>query len=227
MGIINKLKATGRLEVTLLLIIMSLFCFTLSVFRFWITDTKVFLFLNWNLFLAFIPWLSSSVIFVFPWLQKQKLSLFILLSIWLLFFPNAPYILTDLFHLRLKTGAPIWFDLVLILSFAWTGLLFGFVSLMDIEKLLTERFKKWISLSVIGILLFMAGFGVYVGRFLRWNSWDIIQQPRGLLVDIADRFIHPFDHPRTWALTILLGLLLNAMYFSIKLMKKQVIVMPS
>ena|SRR5687767_12969030 len=221
MGIINKLKTTGRLKITLLLIIMSLFCFTLSLFRFWISDTKVFLFLNWNLFLAFIPWVASSLIFIYPVLQKHKIFLFILLATWLLFFPNAPYILTDLFHLRLKSNIPIWFDLVLILSFAWTGLMFGFISLMDIEKLLIARCKSWLTISVIGILLFIAGFGVYVGRYLRWNSWDIIQQPRGLLADVADRFIHPFDHPRTWALTILLGILLNVMYFSIKLMRGQ------
>ena len=221
MGIINKLKTAGRLDITLLLITMSLFCFTLSIFRFWISDTKVFLFLNWNLFLAFIPWLASSLIFIYPGLQKQKIFLFILLSTWLLFFPNAPYILTDLFHLRLKSNIPIWFDLVLILSFAWTGLMYGFISLMDIEKLLLTRFSKWVSVFTTGALLFIGGFGVYIGRYLRWNSWDIVQEPHGLLMDIASRFTHPFDHPRTWAMTILLGLLLNAMYFSIKLMRKQ------
>lgn len=216
---IEKLKKSNRLNITILLIIMSLFCFGISITRYIITDTKLFLFLNWNLFLAFIPWFISSVISIRGF--NKKIILIILIFFWLLFFPNSPYILTDLFHLRLRGSAPIWFDLIVILSFAWTGLVYGFISLMDIQFFLKKYISNILINMITVILLFMASFGIYLGRYLRWNSWDIISNPFGLFNDIFDRFLNPFDHPRTWGMTILMGILLNMMFFSIKLLKEK------
>lgn len=214
---ILKLKERNRLNITILLIVMSVFSLGLSLFRFILTDSQMFLFLNWNLFLAFIPWIISTLIIVNNY--NNKLHLFLLIIIWLLFFPNSPYILTDLFHLRISNAAPIWYDLVVVLSFAWTGLLFGFLSLMDIEELLNKYFgRKTIILFTISFL-FLAAFGIYLGRFLRWNSWDIISNPFGLFNDILDRVVNPFNHPRTWGVTILMGALLNMMYFTLKFIK--------
>lgn len=176
---------------------------------------------HWNLFLAFIPWALTSTVMISPKLKKNKWILIPLLATWILFFPNAPYILTDLFHLRIETKVPIWYDLVLILSFAWTGLLYGLVSLFDIEKILIPFVKKRVVTAVSMLLLFISGFGIYIGRFLRWNSWDIMNRPHALLGDIADRFIDPASHPRTWAVTILMGVFLNMIYWSIRLLQRQ------
>lgn len=212
----RQLKLYNRLNETWILFFMTLFCFVLSLVRMAVSNTNVFLFLNWNLFLAFLPWLFSTLIIISPRLQKNTFALSALVVAWLLFFPNAPYILTDLFHLRLKTGFPVWFDLSLILSFAWTGLLFGFASLRDIETVLSERINKKI-IPVISVLLLFAGsFGIYIGRFLRWNSWDIVREPIGLMYDIGDRIINPFHHPRTWGMTILMGIFLNIVFWSVK-----------
>lgn len=201
--------------------LISILCFCFSVFRFIYTDTKVFLFLNWNLFLAFIPWAVTSIAILKPNIQKYNLTIFILLGIWLLFFPNAPYILTDLFHLRLKSSMPQWFDLILILSFAWTGLLFGYLSLWDIEKILSKSFSQvWISIISV-ILLFIGSFGIYLGRYLRWNSWDIISEPFNLIYDISDRFLNPFDHPRTWGVTIFMGIFLNMIYWTFRMVRRR------
>jgi uncharacterized membrane protein len=218
---LRKLKEYGRLELSLFLAAMTIFCFALSIFRIYVTYSRVFLFLNWNLFLAFIPWLASSIIIISSKLRKQKSSLLGLLFIWILFFPNSPYILTDLFYLRVESTVPIWFDLILILSFAWTGLVYGFVSLVDIETLLVKNLGKQISGIIIVFLLFLGSFGVYLGRFLRWNSWDVIQDPFKLGHDIGDRLINPIAHSRTWGLTILMGILLNMMYWSIKLIRRE------
>jgi len=214
---IHQLKILGRLNITILLIAMTLFCFGISVTRSLITDTKVFLFLNWNLFLAIIPWAISSLMLIYN--LNKKLPLVLLIISWILFFPNSPYILTDLFHLRLNGSAPIWFDLVLILSFAWTGLMYGLISLTDIDRQLSIYLnQKWVNAIIISFL-FLASFGIYLGRYLRWNSWDIIQNPLGLAGDIIDRFINPLSHPRTWGMTLLMGILLNMIYFSIKFIK--------
>lgn len=217
-SIIAALQKHNRWNLSILLALMSIFSFSLSITRVWITDTRIFLFLNWNLFLAFIPWLISSIIVLRG--INNRFSLLLLVLIWLLFFPNSPYILTDLFHLRLRTSAPIWYDLIVILSFAWTGLLYGFISLMDIELGLKKYLNQKIITFISIFFLFLSSFGIYLGRFLRWNSWDILRDPFGLLGDIAARFINPFDHGRTWGMTILMGILLNMMYFSFKLMRE-------
>lgn len=181
----------------------------------------MYLFLNWNLFLAFIPWAASTIIMIRPDLHKAKPILFALLAVWLLFFPNAPYILTDLFHLHTKSKAPIWFDLGLVLCFAWTGLTFGLISLMDIEELLAKNFKWFTIKCIISSLLFIASFGIYLGRYLRWNSWDILDEPLRLMYDIGDRIVDPFSYPRTWGMTLLFGVLLNMMYWTIKLIREK------
>ncbi|WP_230148649.1 DUF1361 domain-containing protein [Pedobacter sp. Bi27] len=214
---VQKLKNLGRLKITILLIAMTSFCVAISVTRSLITDTKVFLFLNWNLFLALIPFTISTLMLVYN--LNRKLPVILLTITWILFFPNSPYILTDLFHLRLNGSAPIWFDLVLILSFAWTGLVYGLISLMDIEKHLITYLNKKLVNSLIISFLFLASFGIYLGRYLRWNSWDIISNPLGLASDILGRFLNPLSHPRTWGMTLLMGLLLNMIYFSIKFIK--------
>jgi uncharacterized membrane protein len=209
----------SRFNEALLLGIMSLICFGLSIIRYNVTDGRAFLFLNWNLFLAFVPWLLSSLLVLTQHYRYNKLLLLVLLGVWLLFFPNAPYILTDLFHLKNRAGMPIWFDLILILSFAWTGILFGFFSLMDIENLLQPYFSKRSIILITVSLIFATSFGVYVGRYLRWNSWDVLRAPAGIMRDIGSRFIHPTDHPKTWGVTLLMGLFLNMMYWSFKLIR--------
>jgi len=226
---ITQLKLARRFNETALLFFFSTFCLILSIYRVAVSESPMFLFLNWNLFLAFIPWFLSSVLIVYPKLQEKKIAVIALLCTWLLFFPNAPYILTDLFHLKHALSMPMWFDLLLILSFAWVGLLFGFMSLWDIERILKRylvksRLKGFLRyrLSVpifSSALLFVGSFGIYLGRYLRWNSWDIIAEPFALIYDIGDRFINPFEHPRTWGVTLFMGLFLNLVYWSLRLIK--------
>lgn len=222
---INTFKIHPRLQETLFLGVVTLVCFGLSVFRFSYTGSKVFLFLNWNLFLACIPWLLTSFATITPKIAKNNIVLAALLFVWLVFFPNAPYILTDLFHLRLKSTMPVWFDLLLILSFAWAGLLFGFLSLWDIEQLIKNKTKDKISsfwlTSMTVFFLFLSGFGIYMGRYLRWNTWDIIHKPSALFYDISLRFTNPTEHPRTWGMTILMGIFLNILYFSFRFIRER------
>ncbi|AYZ37242.1 DUF1361 domain-containing protein [Chryseobacterium indologenes] len=213
----NKIMKSSRFTMNILLVFMTLFCFSLSIFRYYVSETKVFFFLNWNLFLAWIPFLLSSFIGAFK--IKSKTSLVLIIIVWILFFPNSPYILTDLFHLKMRDSIPVWYDLIVILSYAWTGLICGFISLHDIEKLLSENGKKRMVTGIVVLFLFMSSFGVYLGRFLRWNSWDVFNDPSGLLGDIIIRFINPTEYSGTWGLTFLMGIMLNCMYFTFKLME--------
>lgn len=218
----EKLKNSHRFEITILLILMTLFCFSLSIFRYYLSDTKVFFFLNWNLFLAWIPFIISSFLLIFN--IKSKIALAFAIVVWILFFPNSPYILTDLFHLKTRNSVPIWYDLIVILSYAWAGLICGFISLLDIEKMLSSYFKRS-TISIIAVLfLFLSSFGVYLGRFLRWNSWDVLNNPFGLFNDIAVRFIYPLDYTKTWGVTVLMGIMLNFMYFMLRAVGKKTLI---
>lgn len=215
------LKKSERVHETIFLFVLSLLCFALSLFRVYHTHSIMFIFLNWNLFLAFIPWALIQVVLRIPALQQNNPFLFSLLFIWLLFFPNAPYILTDLFHLQRNLDMPIWFDLILVLSFAWTGLLFGFLSLWDLESILAKKMKLRYVRSISIVLLFLGSFGIYLGRYLRWNSWDLLREPLNVVYDISDRIINPWQHPRTWGMTFGMFLFLMMIYWSFRLVAKR------
>lgn len=218
---ISILKASHKLKETIFLGLMSVFCFLLTVFRVHYADSPVFFHLNWNLFLALVPWLLSSSLIVFPSLRSRRLLTAFILGLWLLFFPNALYIVTDLFHLKNRAPVPLWYDLILLISFAWLGLLYGYLSLLDVEKLMRPRLNTfWLKVTSFS-LIFLASFGVYLGRYLRWNSWDILRDPASLFLDISDRFLDPLAHPRTWGMTILLGIFLSMAYTSLLLVKNR------
>ena len=200
---------------------LSAICLSLSIFRFLYTDSTMYLFLIWNLFLACISWFLTRLLMAKPKLQKRKLIIISVIGVWILFFPNAPYILTDLFHLRLRSSMPIWFDLVLVLSYAWTGLLFGFLSLWDIEKIIGNAFNNSVKTFLSICMLFLGSFGIYVGRYLRWNSWDLLTDPFRIIYDIGHRVIFPFQHPTTWGMTMALGLFLTILYLSFKYIRER------
>ena len=196
---------------------LIIFCLALSATRIVATDRITYIFLVWNLFLAIIPYMIGLIFSMnFQLGRVQKLGLILM---WVVFFPNAPYILTDLFHLRLKTTAPIWFDTVLISAYAWAGLTLAFLSLEKMKKALLSNWGL-ISRTLLTVsFLFITAFGIYVGRYLRWNSWDLVSSPFMIGEDLLTRITSPMDHPRTWGMTLLLGILLNLMYYSFKLMR--------
>ena len=173
-----------------------------------------YLFLVWNLFLAWIP---LAISYGFTKLKDgNKWKQIAIFFCWLIFFPNALYIVTDLMHLELITDIPKWFDTILLFSASVLGLMMAFVSLLRLEKYLGSFIKKKQVEFLIPIILFMGSFGVYLGRFLRWNSWDIIRNPFGLLVTIMQRFISPLSYTRTWGITCMLTALFYLLYLSAK-----------
>ncbi len=185
------------------------FSFILVLIRVIKTESILFIFLIWNLFLACIPYAVTLL------LSLKKVNHFIFwmcFGIWLAFLPNSPYILTDLQHIRTSTLSSVWFDVLLILSFAINGLVIGFASLSMMQELLRERFSKTITDLMIHLILILCGFGIYLGRVLRWNSWDIIQDPMGIISDIAKRIIFPTQYVNTWAFTLGFGIFLITTY---------------
>jgi uncharacterized membrane protein len=173
-----------------------------------------YLFMIWNLCLAWIPYVISTR---FKNLigSKKLIKVFVFMC-WLLFFPNALYIVTDIIHLTETQAAPLWYDAVLLFVSSLTGLVLAFASVINTEKYLQTIFAKKYVTPLIIILLFFGSFGVYLGRFERWNSWDVINNPLSLCIDITDRFISPFSHTKTWSVTFLFTFLYSLCWFLIK-----------
>lgn len=172
------------------------------------------LFMIWNIFLAWIPYALSNYFSEVK--QKAKWKQLFLFVSWLLFFPNALYIVTDLIHLAENTGIPLWYDAVLLFASSFIGIMMAFVSLRKVEMFLQKTFSKTAVAFLIPAILFVASFGVYLGRFQRWNSWDVVKDPTALAVDILSNFISPVDNYKTWAITILFTGIYSMLYFFLK-----------
>ncbi len=170
------LRHRYKLAIFLLLFLSSATCVTLVGARIAYSDTPYYTFLIWNLFLAWIPLIFSYLAYIFS-IKRTFLYFLVPLFalVWLAFFPNAPYIITDMQHLANGWGGvPLWYDVLLLIWFSWTGLLLGIVSLYLMQEVVKKTFGKIIGwLLVFGVSL-LSSIGVYLGRFLRWNSWDIL-----------------------------------------------------
>ena len=173
------------------------------------------LYLAWNLFLAWIPLLLALVAArAFNATPTRRAQGTVAGVAWLMFFPNAPYILTDCVHL-LRSGHYFWVDLVLILLFALTGLVLGFCSLYLMQRVVARRFgwpMGWLFAAAVAAL---SGFGIYVGRFWRWNSWDVLLNPLNLLADVGSWLLHVPFHPKLGVVPALFATLLFIAYVSL------------
>ena len=197
-----------------LLLLLTGWCLALLATRVGYTGHLTFVFLGWNLFLALVPLAASAAM---TRLDKRRASRWVLLAVgavWLLFLPNAPYILTDLFHFRARPPVPTWFDLALLLSFAGTGLLAGYLSLAEVHRVLAGRTGPRVAWAGAVGVLFLSAFGIYLGRYLRYNSWEILTSPRRLLADTLAPVLDPFGHPLAVAVTVVFGGLLTLGYLA-------------
>ncbi|MFP2996244.1 DUF1361 domain-containing protein [Spongiivirga sp. MCCC 1A20706] len=183
--------------------------------RLYITRSPLFLFLVWNLVLATVPLFCSYVLIRKERWQKPYLFAIIFL-VWLLFFPNAPYIITDFIHLEGWSQMPLWFDFILIGCFALAGLQLGLQSLLIIHENLKWYFTNGSSHFVVVACCLLSGYGVYLGRFVRLNSWEVITNPIKLTI-LATRSLGGIN---TWVFSLLFGgSILLAYYLYRKLIK--------
>ena len=182
------------------------------------THSGYYLFLLWNLFLAVVPLVASALLRRAARHQGTDLAQFALLALWLLFLPNAPYILTDLVHLSPDGSRQYWYDLGMVLACAGTGLLLGYASLFDVHELFERRFGPRCGWSVAVAALLASGYGVYLGRVQRWNSWDVVTNPHSLFASIVDTALNPAQHLHTYALSGLFGVGLVAGYATLHAM---------
>jgi len=198
------------------LILASLLAVVLCAGRIYFSGNFDHVFLVWNLLLAWIPYLASLWA---GWTQQHLPGRWWLLippaALWLSFFPNAPYIITDLAHLAERPPAPLWFDVGMIVVFALAGLFLAVYSLRIMHGLVQSYVGSLLGWLFVVAVLPLGGLGVYMGRFLRWNSWDLLLRPKGVLSDVALRLTHPWEHPRTMGVTLLFAAILLVCYLAI------------
>jgi len=186
-------------------------CVALELFRERHYGTLDFRFLLWNLVLAWIPLLLALAVYDCYRRGVPIVALAPVALVWLLFLPNAPYIVTDFVHLA-PQGPPLWFDGLVISAFAWTGLLLGFVSLYLMHAIVRHRFGAPAGWAAAVTALSLTSAGVYIGRFLQWNSWDLLVRPGERLTDIGTRLGETTPLAHAFAITLLLTALLATTY---------------
>ncbi len=178
-------------------------------------------FLVWNLFLGFVPYAISR------WMKRNiqwntnRFVFSICLVVWLLFIPNSFYIVTDLFHLGSFTTIPLWFELTVILSFAWNGLLLGVLSVHQVEKLIAGFLPGGARVIFIYPVMFLKALGVYIGRYMRFNSWDVITNPFTLVKDIAELALHPIEYKYAWGMVFCFSVFMTLLFFTLISAKKE------
>ncbi|RAJ75519.1 putative membrane protein [Chitinophaga dinghuensis] len=195
------------------LCVSVLFSLAMILFRVYHTGSMLRLSLVWNLFLALVPFAITIWMERHPVEMRHRLKWYSCFVVWLLFIPNAPYILTDLFHLY-DGGISVWFELILILSFGWNGLIMGYLSIRSMERMWKQRYSRWPAWLFTFPVMFLCGMGVYIGRYLRWNSWDVLQDPIPLAKDLLVLVLHPWENRSAWAFTLLMGIFLSLGYMT-------------
>jgi uncharacterized membrane protein len=176
------------------LVFASVICVGFIALRHMFVGYASYQLLVWNLFLAWIPLVCSFIAYRFHVMGGQRRFLFYLFAGgWFLFFPNAPYLVTDFVHISPIHLAPEWLDVITVTSFAWTGLCLGYLSLYLMQEIARERLGRAASWLFVLVMLGLGSIGVFCGRVLRWNSWDVLVHPRWLLRTAHP--IHRFSQP--------------------------------
>jgi uncharacterized membrane protein len=182
-----------RYGVIALLAAASAVCISLVTARVVYSHTRGYLGLVWNLFLAWIPFGLAYIAYVLSGrrvLTYLAIPAFMLL--WLIFFPNAPYILTDLQHLgQAAANVPVWYDVILLVWFSWTGMLLGVVSLNWMHEIVKREFGRGAGWVFVLAVASLSSVGVYIGRFIGLNSWDLFQNPDQTVTNLWDWLSDP------------------------------------
>ncbi len=187
------LRNRYSIAVFVLLNLACAVCVGLVVARVAYSDTGRHLGLIWNLFLAWIPFMLAYLAHAVSW---RRASLFLVIPgiafLWLIFFPNAPYMLTDLQDLARRAGdAPLWYDVIVVVWSSWTGMLLGVISLYLMQDIIIRNFGRTAGWLFVFVISALSSFGIYIGRFVRLNSWDILQNPAETAQEILGIVIDP------------------------------------
>jgi uncharacterized membrane protein len=181
-------------------------------------------YLLWNLFLAWLPFLFAirlvSILRRKLWSSWEALAVS---ALWLIFLPNTFYMVSDFIHLGEVKRVDLLYDSVMFSSFILVAVLLGICSLYPVHMQVRKRLRSYGSTLWVLVILLLIGFAIYLGRDLRWNSWDVLTNPGGLLFDISDRLIHPAAYPQMLLTIVIFTIFMSSVYgiawYGMKLVK--------
>ncbi|WP_158299277.1 DUF1361 domain-containing protein [Paenibacillus antri] len=228
----SALSPLGNARVAGLLVLLSLGCFAMVCFRPIVSGDRLFLFMLWNLFLAWLPYAASVAATIIagggngnggsggrgrkaPGVAATVLVLG-LGALWLLFLPNSTYLTTDFIHLvagrhryvdRGEFGYLVWFDIVLFFLFAWCGVFLAYLSTYQFQRLVAIRFGRPAGWAFVGAVSLLTGYGVFLGRIVRLNSWDAWVRPMELIGEVLGNL-----HWRGASFSLLFGVFMAVTY---------------
>lgn len=208
----TKKSTLGQVCVTLLY--ASLISAGLLAVRIFSSGSWRYSFLLWNLALAWIP-LGLAIVLKkkqhkYGWLGWQSLVAGVL---WLIFLPNSFYLISDFVHLHATYEVSLLYDAALISSFAFCGMALGYASLISVHRELIKKVNFKTATFLVSFVIALSSFAIYLGRYQRWNSWDVLFDPAGLLFDLSDQIINPAAHTQAFATTATFFVLLGSIYF--------------
>ena len=196
--------------------LISLLCLAFFVVRLVLTGSSAYLFIPGNLVLAwlglFFGWVLVQQLKITRWASWQNIALSFL---WLFFLPNTWYVLTDFIHVYPTGDISELYDIVMVGTLVISGFILGFTSLFLIHKELLKRFGNRRAGQLVAGIILPASFAIYLGRDLRWNSWDVVANPSGIILNVSDRLIDPLGHLRAFNVTGLFFVLLSVMYLAV------------
>ncbi len=208
------MAAIVSLQPVLLLSAMSVALFIARVI---VTRSERYWFLNWNLALAWPPLILAYLLRLQlgrrAWGSWPAISLTVL---WFILLPNTFYLVSDFVHLdaNVTDEVSLLYDIAMFMSFALTGLVLGCVSTYMVHMELKKRLGRLRAWLAVGAIFLLCGFAVYLGRFLGWNSWDVVINPAGIITDISDRLLYPSAFPNTFTITLLFFAFITISYSS-------------
>ncbi|MEK7585724.1 MAG: DUF1361 domain-containing protein [Patescibacteria group bacterium] len=203
----------GPLYIPKQILILLLLAVILNLARVAIFDSLYFIYLLWNIFLAILPFIASSLLLnYFNNKRLTKITFTIGFVAWLLLLPNAPYIVTDMIHLGRGRSAILLYDTFLLFSSAWAGLLLGIYSISHIEKIIKSKYSSKVTSILVGFIILLTSFGVYLGRFLRFNSWDVISDTSFLFKNLWSVVSNPNEYIDAYLFTGLTFLFIFVSY---------------
>jgi uncharacterized membrane protein len=185
----------------------------LLVVRMIVAGNGKFSFMIWNLFLAWLPVFFALALRIN--LTKYRLQSWrnlVLLFLWLGFLPNSFYLISDLIHLQSSGEASVLYDIAMMMSFIINGLILGYISVYIVHIQLRKKLNERSMIAFLGAVFLACGFAIYLGRYLRWNTWDILINPFGILFDLSERVINPILHIQTYVVTLTFFVLLSGTY---------------
>jgi uncharacterized membrane protein len=202
----RRLAALGAL------VLATGFCLALLIVRSRYSGSDYYRFMVWNIFLAWLPFVFALALYDRDERGRSRVQLGLFAGLWLLFLPNAPYLLTDLVHLRESPEVPLWYDAMMLSACAWTGLALAIGSLLLVHQVARRRIGEKLSWALLVPVLSLVSLGIYLGRFVRLNSWDALTRPGHVAHVIRVPLSDPLGHPRFLVVTTMFTLFLILAY---------------